>query len=270
MAIITLRNLSLGHGGLPLFESANLTINAGEKICIIGRNGVGKSSLLKLILGKAEPDHGTIERQQSLSINALPQTIPDLTGNVFQIVKSALNTSRHEQWQTEHQILAVISKLDLDPTADFNALSGGLKRRVLLACALVNDTDVLLLDEPTNHLDISAIQWLEKFLRTFKKTLIMITHDRVLMQKIADHIIEIDNGQVISWRGRYHDFLKYKQTALAAEETANALFDKRLAEEEKWIRQGIKARRTRNEGRVRALKTMREQRGQRRIRPGPR
>lgn len=272
MPLITLRNISLGFGSPSLFENLNLSINAGERVCLIGRNGVGKSSLLKLINGDIEPDSGQIECQQSTQISMLQQAVPnELRGNIFEIVAASqhhANTQQLETWQSQYQIEAILSKLELDGELAFSDLSGGLKRRVLLAAALVTDPDILLLDEPTNHLDIEAIAWLEKFLLQFKKTLIFVTHDRILMQKIATHIVEIDNGQLTSWRGHYQAYLKHKQTALEAEQKAAALFEKRLGQEEAWIRQGIKARRTRNEGRVRSLKKMREQYQQRRIRPG--
>lgn len=269
MAIINLRNLTIGHSTLPLLENANLAIEQGERVCLIGRNGVGKSTLLKLIHGEIEPDAGSIEKSDVLKIAYLPQEIPhDLTGSIAEIVANAVQQSGEEQWQINHVVDKILSKLQLNGDLQFQQLSGGLKRRTLLACILAENPDVLLLDEPTNHLDIDAINTLENFLKNFRKTFFMITHDRVLMQNVANHIVEIDNGKLFSWRGQYEDFLKYKQSSMEAEARANALFDKRLAQEEQWIRQGIKARRTRNEGRVRMLKKMREERSKRRIRPG--
>jgi ABC transport system ATP-binding/permease protein len=269
MPVINCRNLNIAHGGPALFDNASLSIEPGDRVCLIGRNGVGKSTLLKIIAGEIAPDAGQIEYAPALKIATMTQTIPHgLTGTVFEIVKTGLSDETIEEWQTTYLVETAISKLDLNPSLEFNSLSGGLKRRVLLAKALVNEPDVLLLDEPTNHLDIEAITWLENFLLNFKKTLIFVTHDRQLMQKVATHIVEIDNGRFLSWRGAYQDYLNHKQTLLEAEARADALFDKRLAQEEVWIRQGIKARRTRNEGRVRALKKMRDTRQQRRVRPG--
>lgn len=269
MPIINLRNITIGHSTIPLLEDANLSVEEGEHVCIIGRNGTGKSTLLKLIHGDIEPDKGSVERSQGYKIALLPQEIPQhLTGTITQIVTNAIDVQAEETWQVKHRVEKILSRLQLDGDLLFARLSGGLKRRTLLASLLVNDPDILLLDEPTNHLDIDAIIMLQDFLQSFRKTLFLITHDRVLMQQVSDHIVEIDNGKLFSWRGRYQDFLQFKETSLEAEARANALFDKRLAQEEAWIRQGIKARRTRNEGRVRMLKKMREERSMRRVRPG--
>lgn len=269
MTLLTLRNITFSHGGLPLVKRGNLTIKAKDRICLIGRNGSGKSSLLKLIMREFEPDEGSIDAKPELKIGFLPQDVPlHLSGKVIDIVSHKKSSNIEHEWENNFQIPAILSKLELDPQIEFNQLSGGLKRRVLLAKALIADPDLLLLDEPTNHLDIDSIAWLEKFLLNYHRTLIMVTHDRTLMQNIANHIVEIDNGQLFSCKATYHEFLKQKETALNAEGTSNALFDKKLAQEEIWIRQGIKARRTRNEGRVRALEKMREQRRARRLRPG--
>lgn len=269
MPLITFRNLVISHGGPPLIENINLTIKRGERVCFIGRNGVGKSTLLKLIQGDIAPDGGTIERRQSLKIATLIQEVPrSMHGKVSDIVSKPLLDHGEEDWQVDYKVATILSKLDLDGELSFDELSGGLKRRVLLATALVSEPDLLLLDEPTNHLDIEAITWLEDFLLNFNKTLIFITHDRVIMQKVATHIVEIYNGRLISWKGHYLDYLEHREATLAAEARAFALFDKRLAQEEIWIRQGIKARRTRNEGRVRELEKMRKIRTERRIRPG--
>lgn len=268
MTLLTLRNITFSHGGLPLVEHANLSIKTKDRVCLIGRNGSGKSSLLKLILREFDPDEGSIDAKPGIKIGFLPQDVPNhLSGKIIDIVSQASHANDHE-WEKNPKISAILSKLKLDPETEFNQLSGGSKRRVLLAKALVSEPDLLLLDEPTNHLDIDSIAWLEKFLLNYHRTLIMVTHDRTLMQNIADHIVEIDNGKLFTFKSTYREFLKQKETLLNAEATSNALFDKKLAEEEVWIRQGIKARRTRNEGRVRALEKMREQRRSRRIRPG--
>lgn len=268
VAIITLRDITMGHGGLPLIEHADLIINKGERVCLIGRNGAGKSTLLKLFDQQYKADRGVFEVQQGCQITMLQQAVPaDSSGRIFDLVAKGLGQDA-EDWEITYKVEAVLSRLQLEPGQDFSALSGGFKRRVLLAQALVAEPDVLLLDEPTNHMDLEAITWLENFLLGFNKTLIMVTHDRSLMQKVATHIVEIDNGQLHSWRGEYHAYLKYKENALVAEQRANDLFDKRLAQEEVWIRQGIKARRTRNEGRVRELEKMRDMRSKRRVRQG--
>lgn len=269
MPVINIHNITIGHSTVPLLEEACLAIEPGERVCLIGRNGVGKSTLLKLINGSIEQDAGAIEIADGLKISFLQQEVPQhLSGTIQEIVAKAAMQHLEEKWQVPHVVSKILSQLELDGTLKFEDLSGGLKRRTLLASILVNDPDILLLDEPTNHLDIDSINMLENFLQNFRKTLIFITHDRVLMQNMATHIVEIDNGKIFSWRGRYEDFLKYKQSSLEAEARANALFDKRLAQEEQWIRQGIKARRTRNEGRVRLLKKMREDRSKRRVKQG--
>lgn len=269
MPQIRCHNITLGHSATPLIENASLTIERGEKVCIIGRNGVGKSTFLKALIGDILPDHGVIEKEPSLRFAYLEQTFPSqLNKTVSDIAQQGLIANQFEDWDKQHRTDKVLSRLELDGNANFDTLSGGLKRRVLLAKALISEPDVLLLDEPTNHLDIDAIQWLESFLVSHHGTVIFITHDRVLMERVANHIVEIDNGQLLSWHGQYADFLRHKEHLLAVEERENALFDKRLAQEEAWIRQGIKARRTRNEGRVRALKKMRETRAERRVRQG--
>ncbi len=267
MIQLCLRDITLSHCALPLVEDANLYIEAGDRVCLIGRNGAGKSSLLKLINGQIEADKGTVEKGNLLTISLLPQDIPTtLPGTVNDIVKKNLKILPGEDWQSNFLVARILSLLNVDGELLYNRLSGGMKRLVLLASILVNDPDVLMLDEPTNHLDIQRINLLETMLLNFRKTLIFITHDRQLLQKLATHIVEIDNGKLISWRGDYSHYLLHKETLLATEAKANTLFDKKLAQEEQWIRQGIKARRTRNEGRVRALKKMREERSQRRVR----
>ena len=269
MAILTLREVSLGFGGPPLVDHVDWTVDRGERICLLGRNGEGKSTLLKLIDGELSPDGGEIVRQQGLRVARLPQEVPqDVSlrtgGSVFDEVAAGLRATGHERQGAEHRIEAVLSRMELSREATFRSLSAGMKRRVLLAKAIVGEPDILLLDEPTNHLDIDAIRWLEDFLLRFGGTLIFVTHDRALLERLATRIVELDRGRLFDWRCDYPTFLERKQTALAAEARQNDLFDKRLAQEEVWIRKGIEARRTRNEGRVRALKAMREERRRRR------
>ena len=211
MLLLTLRNIILGGITHPLIEEGNLTINAGEHICLIGRNGVGKSTLLKLINGQIQVDAGSVDRSTSLITSYLPQEVPDtLSGNVYDIVSQGLDDTHFEFWEIQYKVEKVLSQLELNGDLEFSQLSGGLKRRVLLARALVTDPNLLLLDEPTNHLDIESIQWLENFLLNYKKAFFMITHDRALMEKVSDHIVEIENGKLISWRGHYQDYLKFK------------------------------------------------------------
>ncbi|MCW8908555.1 MAG: ATP-binding cassette domain-containing protein [Sedimenticola sp.] len=303
MALINLRNIQLGFGGPALLDGLNLAIERGERICLLGRNGAGKSTLMKLIAGELKADDGEYAIQQGAVITRLTQEVPEgIEGSVFDVVASGLGelgelVRRYHQvshrlasegseklldqlsrvqheleaadgWQSEQRVETVISRLSLDPDIPFAALSGGLKRRVLLARALVQAPDLLLLDEPTNHLDIASIDWLEEFLLNYEGTLLFVTHDRMFLRRLATRIIELDRGQLTDWPGDYENFLRRKAEMLNAEEKANARFDKKLAQEEVWIRQGIKARRTRNEGRVRALKAMRDERRQRRERTG--
>ena len=303
MPLISLTGVQLDFGGRALLEAADLNLEPGERVCLIGRNGAGKSTLLKLIAGDLQPDGGSIVRQPGLRCARLTQDVPDtLRGTAFDVVAGGLGEMapllshyhtaslavaqaatpaaldelarvQHELesrdgWRWQQQVETAVSRLRLDPEADFASLSGGLKRRTLLARALVTDPDLLLLDEPTNHLDLAAIDWLEEFLLGFRGTLLFVTHDRALLQRLATRIIELDRGRLTSWDCDYQTYLERKQAALEAESQQNALFDKRLSQEEAWIRQGIKARRTRNEGRVRALEAMREQRRLRREREG--
>lgn len=303
MALITLRNVIVSFGGPPQLDGVDLQLDAGERVCLVGRNGAGKSTLMKVIAGEIIPDDGQIERQQNLVVARLKQEVPhDTKGSVYDVVAAglgeqgellsryhhavhaletdcgeaamaALERAQHaleaaDGWDASLRTDTIISKLELPADAEFSALSGGMKRRVLMAQALVLDPDLLLLDEPTNHLDIEAINWMEEFLLNYKASLLFVTHDRMLLKKLATRIIDLDRGKVTSWPGDYETYLERKEASLDAEETANALFDKKLAEEEKWIRQGIKARRTRNEGRVRALKAMRREHGERRQRVG--
>lgn len=280
MALVSLQDASLGVGGPLLLEAVNLQIENGERIGLIGRNGVGKSTLLKLIYGEFSLDGGTLARQQNLRMAYLPQEVPqDLTGPVTDLVTASLvrtsdttplslGDGNPDAWQRQLEVEKVISRMALDPDAQFDTLSAGLKRRVLLACGLVNEPDLLLLDEPTNHLDINSITWLEDYLLRWGGTLLFVTHDRVFLQKLATRIIELDRGRIYDWSCDYLTFMQRKEAMLANELEQNTLFDKKLAQEEKWIRQGIEARRTRNEGRVRALKNLREIRRQRREQPG--
>ncbi|HEY2159188.1 MAG TPA: ATP-binding cassette domain-containing protein, partial [Isosphaeraceae bacterium] len=265
MALVSLRGVKLAFGGPPLLDGVDLMIEPGERVCLLGRNGEGKSTLLKLIRGDLEADEGEAIRQQGLRVARLPQEVPGLAGTVADVVGEGL---AHHAEGADHRVDVVISRMGLDPTARFADLSTGMKRRVLLARAIVEEPDILLLDEPTNHLDIESIRWLEDFLLRFGGTLVFVTHDRVFLERLATRIVELDRGRLYDWACDYPTFLKRKEEALAAEEQQNALFDKRLAQEEVWIRKGIEARRTRNEGRVRALKAMREARGRRRERQG--
>jgi ABC transport system ATP-binding/permease protein len=285
MALVSLQDVSLGFGGPLLLEEANLQIEQGESIGLLGRNGMGKTSLLRLIYGELSPDSGAIARQQKLRMAYLPQEIPEgLKGRVGEIVGAGLEGldlifSEHEgkgqapQWQDDSwkrqlQVEKVISRMQLDPTTDFGALSAGMQRRVLLGRALAREPHLLLLDEPTNHLDIQAITWLEDFLVRWAGTLLFVTHDRAFLQRLAARIIELDRGHLYDWNCDYPSFLKRKDALLASEAEQNLNFDKKLAQEEAWIRRGVEARRTRNEGRVKALQKLRELRRERREQPG--
>ena len=272
MSLVSIRDLSIGFRGPTLLDSVNCQIESGQRIGLLGRNGAGKSTLMNLISGKLKPDSGDIIIAPNANIAKLSQDVPqDIQGNIRSIVATGLNKEslpEEEEWRFENDIEQVLSRMELDGDTKFETLSSGMKRRVLLARALVSKPDLLLLDEPTNHLDISAIAWLESFLLKFNKSLMFVTHDRMFLRKLATRILEIDRGRIFDWSCDYDSFLERKDAALAAEEKQNALFDKRLAEEEVWIRKGIKARRTRNEGRVRALKKMRVERSERRKKLG--
>ena len=275
MAIVSLQDITLGFGGPPLLENINLQIESSQTIGLLGLNGMGKTTLLKLIHGDLLPESGEIARQADLRVAYLPQGVPpDLAGSVRQVVASGLGSSPKVQtgseayWQGQLQIDKVISRMQLDPDAPVEPLSAGLKRRVLLARELVRDPNLLLLDEPTNHLDIDSIDWLEGFLKRWNGTLLFVTHDRVFLQHLSNRIIELDRGHLFDWDCDYLTFLERKEALLVAEQEQNMLFDKKLAQEEAWIRRGIEARRTRNEGRVRALISLRNQRAQRREQPG--
>jgi len=297
MSLVSLRNIALGFGGPTLLDGVNLEIEKAERICLVGRNGTGKSTLFKILMGELQADDGSIQIGQGVRVSRLAQEVPeDTQGTIYSVVAQGLDKVgqlltrfhdlshqlaedmslmpefekvQHELealngWQMGQRIDQVLSRLDLDADTEFSSLSGGWKRRVLLAQTLVAEPDVLLLDEPTNHLDIEMIAWLEDFLLNYSGTLVFITHDRMFLRRLATRIIELDRGKLTSWPGNYEKYLEHKQAALDAEASEAALFDKKLAEEEKWIRQGIKARRTRNEGRVRALEKMRRERAQRR------
>ncbi len=272
MALISLQEVSLGFGGPLLLENVNLQIERGERVGLLGRNGMGKSTLLKLIDGGLEPDGGSLSRQQNLRSAYLPQEVPQgLPGTVAEVIAAGLEDAprrAEDRWQRQLQVDQVVSRMRLDPRAAYESLSAGMKRRVLLGRALVRGPDLLLLDEPTNHLDIDAIDWLEDFLLRWGGTLLFVTHDRVFLQKLASRIIELDRGRLFDWNCDYTTFLQRKEAMLNAEAEQNILFDKKLAQEEQWIRKGIEARRTRNEGRVRALKRLREIRRERREQPG--
>ncbi|MEM7350838.1 MAG: ATP-binding cassette domain-containing protein, partial [Acidobacteriota bacterium] len=279
MALLSLRDVHLSYGDPPLLDDVTLHVEAGEQIAIIGRNGAGKTTFLKILQGEIEPDDGEIVRAQGASTAFLRQEVPrQLAGETtFDCVAGGVAADGHDgEWQIEQQVGKVLSQMDLDPGATVGNLSAGLKRRVLLARALVADPDILLLDEPTNHLDIASIRWLESFLlrqqrsatAEKRRTLIFVTHDRALLRQLASRIIELDRGHLADWSCDYETFLQRRQALLDAEEGQRVEFDKKLAREEAWIRQGIKARRTRNEGRVRALEKMRQLRRARRQRTG--
>lgn len=267
MSLLHLRNIHLENGDNRLFDGVDLVIESGERLCLVGRNGTGKSTLMKLLCREVQADDGDIIHSPELRIARLQQDVPHGTeASVFDVVAAGLAEvyAADEAWQHQWQVEAVLSRLQLDGAVSFESLSGGWKRRALLARALVGNPDLLLLDEPTNHLDIPAIEWLENFLLSYKGTLLFVSHDRTFVQKLATRIIELDRGRLTSWSGDFQKYQENKQAALDAEAQQAALFDKRLAEEEVWIRQGIKARRTRNEGRVRRLEAMREDFRQRR------
>lgn len=300
MTLVRLDNISLRFGARHLLVNANLAIEEKERICLIGRNGAGKSTLMNIIAGEIQPDDGEIHYRKHLRISRLEQALPgELHRSVHDVIEEGLASQRarinayRDQssqtldaegakelealqaaiesgggWNIEQQIETIVSQLELPMSKKLEELSGGWRRRVMLGKALVSNPELLLLDEPTNHLDISTIEWLEHRVRGFAGTVIFITHDRDFLQKLATRIIDIDRGKVTSWPGSFDNYLKLKEEAINTEETMNALFDKRLEQEEAWIRQGVKARRTRNEGRVRSLYAMRDEREQRVKREG--
>ena len=293
MQLISLKNISLNFGTHIVLDQVDLDISKGQRICLIGRNGTGKSSLLKVIEGKVTPDDGEIIVHNNARVASMIQEVPsDIVGSITDVILQGLgelggklisyqNVLEHNSQSSELESLhkyidenhgwgylndaeVLASKLSLKSKAKFSDLSGGMKRRVILARALINKPDLLLLDEPTNHLDIDSIKWLEEFLVNFSGAILFITHDRKFLNNVAKSIIELDRGCLYSFDGNYTKFLEKKEQILDAQEKANSEFDKKLAQEEAWIRQGIKARRTRNEGRVRALEQMRRERKQRR------
>lgn len=294
MALISLKDVSLAFGGPLLFDGMSLQMEPGERVALLGRNGVGKTTLMRVMAGSVELDSGEVIYQKGINVTHLPQEVPmDLSGNVFDIVLSGLGaraqvvadyhhvshqleTDQSESllrklgqlqekmdqdngWEIDRQVEQVMSQMKVDEHWNFEELSGGQKRRVLLAKALVLSPEVLLLDEPTNHLDIESINWLEGFLKNYPGTIIFVTHDRMFMSHLATKIVELDRGKLYSWTCDYKTFLERKQAALEVEATQRQEFAKKLSQEEAWIRKGIKARRTRNEGRVRALERMREE-----------
>jgi ATP-binding cassette subfamily F protein uup len=302
MAFISLHSISIAFGSSSILNNLSLHIEKNQRICLLGRNGTGKSTLMKIIAQELAPDSGTVQRQQGLKISYFGQIIPShLDGTVFEIIAQGLgqrgelligyhkeenrmaqnptaDLSRlhtlHEQldaynaWSVKEDIGKITSRMSLDQDWDYETLSGGQKRRVLLAAALVSEPDVLLLDEPTNHLDVDTIAWMEEFLLRLNVTMLFVTHDRMLLKKLATRIIELDRGELFDWSCDYETFLQRKQVMLETQEKEWKQFDKKLATEEVWIRQGIQGRRTRNEGRVRALEKMRSERKQRRQRQG--
>jgi len=269
MALISMRDVCIAFGGPLLLNKIQLQIVQGERVCLTGRNGMGKTTLMKLIAGDILPDSGEIVRQQGIRIGFLAQDVPrEINGSVFETALNLgdRNTESHEEKQ--QQTSEILSRMKLDPQAEFQGLSAGMKRRVLLAGALACKPDILLLDEPTNHLDIDATVWMEEFLLRHVRTLLFVTHDRMFLQRIANRIIELDRGTLTRWDCDYKTYLERRQAGIEIEAKQNSLSDKKLASEESWIRQGVKARRTRNEGRVKALEKMRELRQARKERVG--
>jgi len=278
MALVSLNEIHFGYGGGPLLENVSLQIERGERVGLVGRNGSGKSTLMKLISGELAADDGEVLRGPGVRIGRLIQEVP--TGNdstVQEVVATGFAATNREDearaeplepWEEAHQVDRVLSEMSLDPDMRFAELSSGMKRRVLLAQALVSQPDLLLLDEPTNHLDIEAVAWLEAYLIRYGGTLVFVTHDRVFLRKLSNRIIEVDRGRLLDWPCDYTTFLQRKEAALEVEVQHQALFDKKLAQEEIWVRTGIKARRTRSEARIRELNKMREERRQRKNRVG--
>ncbi len=271
-SLLNLLDVSLHFGGPAILEKINFQVDPGERVCLLGRNGAGKSTLMKVIMGDMKPDTGDVFRPSGAVYRRLTQEIPtDLAGTVHDIVAAGLrpNDDHHEEeWERDVRVEDLITAIKLPPAQEFSALSGGLKRRALLARALAAQPDLLLLDEPTNHLDLESILWLEEFLLEKKPTLLFITHDRAFLRKIASRIVELDRGRLAGWACDYDTYLVRKQEVLEAEERQRALFDKKLAQEEEWIRRGVKAQRSRATARINALKDMRAQARARRDRVG--
>lgn len=294
MMLLQLKQVELAFGDHVLFDRVTLEVHSGERVCVVGRNGEGKSTLLKILNNTVVPDDGSVVRRDMLKVATLQQELPQTTDTpVYDVVAEGLGAlgqaiaEYHEEsakadvdldklerlqttieavdgWRWQQKVDAIIQKLQLPADAAFSSLSGGWQRRVMLARALVVEPDLLILDEPTNHMDVPTIEWLEEQLKLFNGSLVFISHDRAFVQHLATRILDLDRGNIHEWRGDYQSFLSHREKRLEDEATQNALFDKRLAEEEKWIRQGIKARRTRNEGRVERLKDMRKERKSRR------
>ncbi|WP_336368194.1 ATP-binding cassette domain-containing protein [Marinobacter sp. C2H3] len=299
MPLLTLDAVTLSYGMHALLDGANLSVDAGERVCLLGRNGEGKSTLLKIVSGEVTPDGGLVRLDDGAVLAVLPQNLPsDDVRTAYEVVAGAFpetgallaefhrltqqadddslaRMTRVQErlealdgWRLDQKVTSILAQYGVDPDRTLNTLSGGWQRRVLLARALVAEPDILLLDEPTNHLDVPAIAWLEDALSQFRGAMLFVSHDRAFIRRMATRIVELDRGQLISFAATYDRYLELKEKALEEEERHNALFDKRLKQEEAWIRQGIKARRTRNMGRVRALKSMREEHRQRRNRGG--
>jgi ATP-binding cassette subfamily F protein uup len=269
MPILRLDKVSLSFGLKPLLDDVALHIRKGERVCLLGRNGEGKSSLLQLVTRGIVPDSGEVWVRPGAKVASLAQEVSAASEQaVRDVVSSGASTAGIEEWQAELQVDQVIARLGLDPYARMSQLSGGWRRRVMLGRALVSEPDLLLLDEPTNHLDIEAITWLEDMMIEYEGALLFISHDRAFVRRLATRIVELDRGQLRVWPGGYDDYVVQKRAALEVEAKHAALFDKKLAQEEVWIRKGVQARRTRNEGRVRALEQLRIQRSERRERVG--
>ncbi len=264
MALVSLQNITLSFGDAPLLQNASLQVERGERVCLLGRNGAGKSTLLRILSGEIKPDSGEIVLDSGARIARLPQEVPgDVAGTVFEVIAGGADGEA-----LDYEVDALVSMLKLDADAPFERLSGGLKRRAWLGRVLVTKPDVLLLDEPTNHLDIDSIAWLEEFLVRQVKTLLFVSHDRQFTRRLANRIVEIDRANLTSWECDYDTYLVRKEAALEAEEKQRALFDKRLAIEEAWVRRGVEARRTKSLSRIRELVKMREERAARRNRVG--
>ncbi|WP_372963938.1 ATP-binding cassette domain-containing protein [Marinobacter sp.] len=299
MPLLTLDKISLSFGMHPLLDGASLIIEPGERVCLLGRNGEGKSTLLKILKGEVTPDGGVVRLEEGSVLSVLPQSLPsgdtrtayDVVASAFPETGALLIEFHHlaqqadeasleklmavqerlealDGWRLDQKVTTILAQYGVDPDRALNTLSGGWQRRVLLAKALVAEPDILLLDEPTNHLDVPAIAWLEDALTQFRGAMLFVSHDRAFIRRMATRVVELDRGQLVSFAASYDKYLELKEKALEEEERQNALFDKRLKQEEVWIRQGIKARRTRNMGRVRSLKAMREEHRQRRVRGG--
>ncbi|MEC8103027.1 MAG: ATP-binding cassette domain-containing protein [Pseudomonadota bacterium] len=299
MVLVRLQQVELAFGDHVLLDKVDLDVQSGERLCVVGRNGEGKSTLLKIINREVTPDDGVVQYRDTLRVSALQQELPkSVDESVYDVVADGIGdlgatlARYHEEtargadadlkklealqaqieaadgWRIQQKVDAMIQRLNLPAESRFNELSGGWQRRVMLARALVTDPELLILDEPTNHMDVETIEWLEEQLKQFNGALVFISHDRAFVQSLATRIVDLDRGHLYNWVGDYRGFLEFREKRLEDEATQNALFDKRLAEEEKWIRQGIKARRTRNEGRVERLKEMRNQHKARRDRVG--